>query len=216
MGHLREAGSEVQMVMECVNLPLKKGKGPSSTVSPSSSRPGMVSTRSPGWRNSLYSNVPANRGAWGQKIPAVSPAQMGALSARQQAAALSETRGAKRPLPPLSGAAGQLFEPRDSVKWSAVVPVGVSRQECEVGTPPGPPLALCSQTRVAPASCRPCPAALQTGLHILVSLAWRSGWGSRGRAVGLGCPGGDEASYWKSVRMVGAGLSLLGRLQGAV
>lgn len=41
------------------------GQAPSSIIFPSSSRSGMVSTRSPGWRSSLYSNVPVNRDATG-------------------------------------------------------------------------------------------------------------------------------------------------------
>lgn len=125
------------------------GKASSSIIFPSSSRSGMVSTRSPGWRSSLYSNVPVNRDATGG---------LNSCSTLSSTHCSEDCGGARSPLRPLGGAAGQLScaaRLRDP-RWGFQVEVW-GRDTL------GPQLALCSQHRVAPASCHLCLAAFPDG-----------------------------------------------------
>lgn len=106
-------------------------------------------------------------------------------SAGQQAAALSQTRGARQPPRPLGGAAGQLSRAsrlRDPVcrRPGCGVQIG-ARVWDSTG------LSWLFAARLTwpqlPAVAAPRPS--KAGLHIALGLAWRSGWGSRGRAARL-------------------------------
>lgn len=187
----------------------QEGKRPSSTVSPSSSRPGMVSARSPGWRNSLYSNVPANRDAGDQKIPA-------GRSATQPAAALSGLGGHAAP-PATRRRRRTAFSSR-AIPQSGLPP---SRLEC-----PGKSVRS-GHTWASAGSLQPAPRGPSFLPPLPLSLpdwatdpsgSWPRGMGGEAEAEPSGwvAQGGNEASFRKSVHRVAAGHSLLGRLQGAV